>query len=48
MPLPEVAGGDPITKALKRIHDEVLEEPVPDAFLDLVAQIEAKIADRRA
>jgi Anti-sigma factor NepR len=39
-------GGDPISLALKRIHDNVVEEPMPDSFLDLVAQIEAKIAGR--
>lgn len=39
---------DPITDALKRIHDDVLDEPMPDSFLTLVAQIEAKILDRKA
>lgn len=38
---------DPIAAALKRIHDAVVEEDVPDAFLDIVAQIEAKLETRQ-
>jgi Anti-sigma factor NepR len=38
--------GDPIGDALKRLHDAVAEEPMPDSFLQLVAQIEAKM-DRK-
>jgi hypothetical protein len=34
---------DPVTEALKRLHDSVAEEPVPDSFMELMAQIEAKI-----
>lgn len=35
--------GDPIADALKRLHDSVAEEPMPDAFMRLVAEIEAKM-----
>ena len=38
--------GDPIADALKRLHDSVAEEPMPDSFMQLVAQIEAKM-DRK-
>ena len=40
--------GDPIAGALKRLHDAVADEPIPDSFMDLVAQIEAKIENGRA
>jgi hypothetical protein len=40
--------GDPIADALKRLHDSVAEEPMPDSFMDLVAQIEAKIESSRS
>ena len=38
--------GDPIADALKRLHDAVADEPMPDSFMQLVAQIEAKM-DRK-
>jgi Anti-sigma factor NepR len=38
--------GDPIADALKRLHDAVADEPMPDSFMNLVAQIEAKM-DRK-
>ena len=31
---------DPIAAALRRLHDETVAEPLPDDFLDLLAQIE--------
>lgn len=35
---------DPVTVALKRIHDSVVDEPLPDDFLTLLNEIDAKIA----
>ena len=35
---------DPVTIALKRIHDDVVDEPLPDDFLALLGEIDAKIA----
>ena len=35
---------DPISAALRKIHDSVLEEPLPDDFLDLLDQIDQKIS----
>jgi len=36
-PLPEKIG-----KNLRQIYDDVLNEPVPDDFLNLLAQVDAK------
>jgi Anti-sigma factor NepR len=36
--------GDPIAAALKKIHDSVADEPLPDDFLDLLEQIDRKIS----
>jgi hypothetical protein len=41
-------GSDPIAAALKHLHDAVADEPMPDSFMDLVAQIEARIDRNRA
>jgi Anti-sigma factor NepR len=45
---PELSGakldGDPISAALKKIHDAVADEPLPDDFLDLLEQIDRKIS----
>lgn len=35
---------DPISAALRKIHDSVLDEPLPDDFLDLLEQIDLKIS----
>ena len=37
---------DPISIALKRLHDEVLAEDIPNEFLELLAQIDRKIEDK--
>ena len=42
------ADGDAISKALKKIHDSVLEEPLPDDFLKLLDQIDQKISSAEA
>lgn len=34
---------DPLTAALRQMHDSIANEPVPDDFLDLLDQIDAKI-----
>lgn len=35
---------DPISIALKRMHDAIVDEPLPEEFLALIEQIDAKIA----
>lgn len=35
---------DPLTAALRQMHDSIANEPVPDDFLDLLDQIDAKIS----
>ncbi|MEP7348876.1 MAG: NepR family anti-sigma factor [Sphingorhabdus sp.] len=53
-PLPPAAIGskpfdahsDPIAIALKRLHEEVESEEIPDEFLKLLAAIDRKISDR--
>jgi hypothetical protein len=44
-----VSGGldsefDPLTAALRQMHDNIANEPVPDDFLDLLDQIDAKMS----
>ncbi|MFM5915171.1 MAG: NepR family anti-sigma factor [Chakrabartia godavariana] len=34
---------DPIGAALRRLHDEVVAEPLPDDFLRLLGEIERKL-----
>lgn len=34
---------DPLTVALRQMHHSITNEPVPDDFLDLLDQINAKI-----
>lgn len=34
---------DPIGAALRRLHDEVVAEPIPDEFLRLLGEIERKL-----
>ncbi|GEM_PF-3017095 len=34
---------DPVGAALRRLHDEVVAEPIPDEFLKLLAEIEQRI-----
>jgi predicted Rossmann fold nucleotide-binding protein DprA/Smf involved in DNA uptake len=41
-------GSDPIATALKRLHDEVIAEPIPDDFLRLLSQIDEKLEGRKA
>lgn len=36
---------DPISTALRRLHDEVVAEPLPADFLDLLDRIDAKRRD---
>ena len=36
---------DAVSIALKRMHDKVVSEDLPDDFADLLAEIERKIAD---
>ncbi len=35
---------DPVSIALKRLHDDVTSEEVPDDFLSILAAIDRKIA----
>lgn len=35
---------DPIVIGLKRLYDSVLEEAVPDDFMDLLGQIDTQLA----
>jgi hypothetical protein len=35
---------DSLTAALRQMHDSIANEPVPDDFLDLLDQIDAKIS----
>jgi hypothetical protein len=37
------AVSDPIGAALRRLHEEVTNEPMPDLFLKLIADIDRKI-----
>lgn len=37
-------GDDPVGTALRRLHDDVIAEPLPDDFLRLLGDIERKIA----
>jgi hypothetical protein len=38
---------DPLTAALRQMHDSISNEPVPDDFLDLLDQIDAKISSAK-
>ncbi len=38
-------GEDPIVLGLKQLYDAVLSEPVPDDFLGLLSQIDARLAE---
>jgi hypothetical protein len=38
-----IAVDDPIGKALRRLHDEVVAEPIPEEFLRLLGEIERKL-----
>lgn len=35
---------DPLTAALRQMHDSVANEPIPDDFLDLLDMIDAKMS----
>jgi hypothetical protein len=39
---------DPISAALKQLHHSVASEPLPDNFLRILDEIDAKIAARQA
>jgi Anti-sigma factor NepR len=41
-------GSDPIATALKRLHDDVVAEPIPDDFMRLLSQIDEKLEDRQS
>ncbi|MBL0925375.1 MAG: hypothetical protein IBJ12_13040 [Sphingomonadaceae bacterium] len=36
--------GDPVTAALRKMHDEIASEPIPADFLALLDQIDAKMS----
>lgn len=38
---------DPLTAALRAMHDSMISDPVPDDFLDLLDMIDAKMSARR-
>ena len=44
----EINGADPIAAALKQMHDAVANEKLPDDFLRLLGEIDAKIAAKKA
>lgn len=44
----EDGGTDPITAALKQMHDAVASEELPDDFLKLLDEIDSKIAGKKA
>ncbi len=46
--LNEIIGSDPIAAALKQMHDAVASEELPDDFLRLLAEIDTKIAAKKA
>lgn len=37
---------DPITAALRQMHDGIASEPVPDDFLSLLDQLEERMAEK--
>lgn len=39
---------DPVGAALRRLHDEVVAEPLPDDFLRLLGEIERKLDGSQA
>lgn len=39
---------DPVGAALRRLHDEVVAEPLPDDFLRLLGEIESKLDGSQA
>lgn len=39
---------DPVSTALKKLHESVIDEPLPDEFMDLLDQIDRKIAAKEA
>ena len=38
---------DSLTAALRQMHDSIANEPVPDDFLNLLDQIDAKISSAK-
>jgi Anti-sigma factor NepR len=43
----EDLGDDPITAALRQMHDAVANEELPDDFLRLLDEIDTKIASKK-
>lgn len=39
------SSSDPIGTALRRLHDEIANEPLPSDFLKLIAEIDKKIEE---
>jgi hypothetical protein len=37
---------DPISAALRQMHDGIAQEPVPDEFLALLDRLDARIAEK--
>jgi hypothetical protein len=40
------SGDDPLTRNLKRVYDEVAAEPIPEDWLKLLDQLDAKAKGR--
>lgn len=38
----QAGGADPITTALRRLYQDVAAEPVPDEFLKLIDELDAR------
>lgn len=45
---PRWSSEDPIGQALRRLHDAVAAEPLPEEFLDLIAEIDLKVGRDRS
>ena len=41
------AGDDPLTRNLKKVYDEVAAEPIPEDWMKLLDQIDAKMGGRK-
>jgi Anti-sigma factor NepR len=39
-------GDDPLTQSLKRVYEQVVAEKIPEKWLDLLAAIDAKAAEK--
>lgn len=38
---------DALTAALRQMHDSIVDEPVPDDFLDILERIDAKVSAKK-